>query len=49
MVVEAAAAGDYLFSPHALPVEAFGVFSAEAELMIEDVAPLDVFHVTNFG
>ena len=46
---EAAAADDYLFSPHALPVEAFGVFSGEAELLIEDVAPLDVHITQTFG
>ena len=47
--MEAAAADDYLFSPHALPVEAFGVFSGEAELLIEDVADLDVHITQTFG
>ena len=47
--MEAAAADDYLFSPHALPVEAFGVFSGEAELLIEDVAELDVHITQTFG
>ena len=40
MVVEA---DDYLFFPP--PVEAFGVFSGETELVIEDVTPVDV-HLT---
>ena len=44
MVVEA---DDDLFpSP---PVEAFGVFSGEAELLIEDVTPIDVHLTQTFG
>ena len=46
MVAETAAADDY--SPHALPVEAFGDFSGEAELLI-DVASLDVHITQTFG